>query len=1047
MLLQFQTDPVDAADRSPREIQKALTDQGFSPGAADGVWGKKSIVALKAFQKAHGLDPTGVIDTKSIEQLFHKPIVPAVSDAAFGGRDAPPADNQSVPSAAAPTEAISVAPAAQNFSIDPAPVSQSAPQSPVQTPASGSSSQSPSLPQGNPTPAANTPSSPTEVQDKGADLVIFESLVAALAMAGTIFVLRRKSKRKLLPTGSEEESRQTRPHAGLAYEKPTAAQPDADISSAVPVMATHGPTTAAETVTGLKTSLEVHDAAVREWISERASKPTAAEVSRPVTASQPVAPPESEEIKRSQSPQIQSMKASLEAHDASIKGWFAKRTTTPKESYEPAHAKKAEIDPKSGWVSSSTHVTIGSTVITRGLIYVGSSLRKRGSAEDENCLINPKLSVGRTGDTAGHTMGYWPSYSAIRPEARRSYIDWLASPRSDPSTYIGYVFLYFYGLERRLMLEPNAPDRAEVLAEVRRLFSIYGGNGSFHRYASDLLNAAELQNSEPSVSFINVEANGYEVPSVIQVALGHRVRDGRDIEPELLLSFAMTHPETRVRTPARRAPELLKALFEVEYKKTYPNGLRIKGSNFKSIRKRYRACSASFEIDIPVHGGAIPDITGRAEPITTARRIFDYCSDQLDDYSRALGRLPGLTPNLPAISKLPASLRPNAAASLKENPLAKFDLFARAMQPITVSDLATLAEHNVGALPSKPKLRELSQLVAAFGYGVTCDPAFASKNAAADDHVILFKLADESLREPGEAFRQAQLGLMLGVMVAHADGHFHELERKALQEKLAKTPNINADERARLEAELRLYEVAPSKLDDWMKKLKDIPLNAREAIASELIATAAADGQVHADEVKKLEFLFKRMGLDNKVLYDRLHDGAQRRLADNDGLSMIIPPGDRAAGSPIPPAPSDRPTTKIDATLLNSIRSETRITASVLADIFTDDDATEEAITVDSAPEPEIRQDELFEGLEQRYGSLLRILVDRNSWSLPDFERVVKEAGLMPGAAREAINDWSLDRFDELLLEGDDPVDINVYLLPQLEAPPSNSQNAEGIST
>ncbi|WP_234934220.1 peptidoglycan-binding protein [Agrobacterium vitis] len=61
-----------------RDIQKALVDKGFKPGVPDGVWGKRSIAALRAYQTANGLAPTGVADPATIDRLFPTP--PAIED-------------------------------------------------------------------------------------------------------------------------------------------------------------------------------------------------------------------------------------------------------------------------------------------------------------------------------------------------------------------------------------------------------------------------------------------------------------------------------------------------------------------------------------------------------------------------------------------------------------------------------------------------------------------------------------------------------------------------------------------------------------------------------------------------------------------------------------------------------------------------------------------------------------------------------------------------------------------------------------------------------
>ena len=48
-----------AAERSVKDIQQALQEKGFKPGVADGIWGNKSIAALRAYQRANGLPSSG----------------------------------------------------------------------------------------------------------------------------------------------------------------------------------------------------------------------------------------------------------------------------------------------------------------------------------------------------------------------------------------------------------------------------------------------------------------------------------------------------------------------------------------------------------------------------------------------------------------------------------------------------------------------------------------------------------------------------------------------------------------------------------------------------------------------------------------------------------------------------------------------------------------------------------------------------------------------------------------------------------------------------
>ena len=56
--------------RSVREIQQALKDKGLDPGGIDGVWGRKTIAAVKQFQTQQGLSVDGMVGSKTKAALF-----------------------------------------------------------------------------------------------------------------------------------------------------------------------------------------------------------------------------------------------------------------------------------------------------------------------------------------------------------------------------------------------------------------------------------------------------------------------------------------------------------------------------------------------------------------------------------------------------------------------------------------------------------------------------------------------------------------------------------------------------------------------------------------------------------------------------------------------------------------------------------------------------------------------------------------------------------------------------------------------------------------
>lgn len=52
------------------EIQEALLRKGFMPGEVDGVWGRRTIAAVKAFQESVGLTADGIVGPLTAKALF-----------------------------------------------------------------------------------------------------------------------------------------------------------------------------------------------------------------------------------------------------------------------------------------------------------------------------------------------------------------------------------------------------------------------------------------------------------------------------------------------------------------------------------------------------------------------------------------------------------------------------------------------------------------------------------------------------------------------------------------------------------------------------------------------------------------------------------------------------------------------------------------------------------------------------------------------------------------------------------------------------------------
>ena len=668
------------------------------------------------------------------------------------------------------------------------------------------------------------------------------------------------------------------------------------------------------------------------------------------------------------------------------------------------------------WIEPGHVVTIAGHEIPGGMLYVGQKLMSQDGETTENCLIDPALPVAaKRGDSAGQFMDYWPTYETMNPSSRLAYLRWLANGRSESDAYIGYVFLFFYGLERRLVLERSTSDHEQIIQEVLRLRALYGENRSFARYSSALLDAAAAIHGEAVASLPpEFDKRGYQTPLRVKVTIGRAAQRGDKVPSDWLLSWVMTHPETRLGIGSRRDFDAFRELFRNRYARAYPNGLDFDVSPQHSLRFSYKAASGSFEAPLDGLVSGIADIARARRALTAAQALAVECAEELDVYARFLGRRPDDSKSLEALAFLPREIRGSRLADLGEETLkwlhSALELGARL-------PLRGLFERLRGTAPEKITQRDVKQLADAlgrFGLGLSPDPRFAFSKPGADDEVILFGLpsAQDELGAASAHYRGALLTLTLGMLVAQADGVVTEEELASLNGIVDESEGIDGGDRARLRANLQWMETAPLSLNKLRSRLKDAPPNSRERIGLLAVSVAAADGRIDPAEVRLLERLYGVLQLEPEKLYSDLN---------NLGAEPDATPPEASETTPSTFSPEKG--FSLDPARIVDITKKTTEISEVLGDIF----ELEEEVP-DSDPEPDALDGE-YDGLDNRHGDLLTELLKAETWTRSDFERLARQFDLMPDGALEILNEWALEAFDETLIEEGEPLAVNREVL------------------
>ena len=110
---------------------------------------------------------------------------------------------------------------------------------------------------------------------------------------------------------------------------------------------------------------------------------------------------------------------------------------------------------KGRWISEDEQLSFNGRQLTKGFFYFGGAMNSLDGYGIEPSLVDDKRPASSPSvDSEIYTdesLGYWPSYASLSKGCRGAYLDWLASDRSNSNTPIGYVFIYFYGFERRVI--------------------------------------------------------------------------------------------------------------------------------------------------------------------------------------------------------------------------------------------------------------------------------------------------------------------------------------------------------------------------------------------------------------------------------------------------------------------------------------------------------------------------------------------------------------------------------------------------------------------
>jgi uncharacterized tellurite resistance protein B-like protein len=534
------------------------------------------------------------------------------------------------------------------------------------------------------------------------------------------------------------------------------------------------------------------------------------------------------------------------------------------------------------WIPFGQTTTVAQYEIP-GLVYVGEGLTAVRSYGLEPSLIRPSLRVSRRSpDYTKVPASYNPSYTQMREPDRAAYLAWLAGGRCDPKVHSSYVWLFFYGLERRVLhdllkLEPEQrqDELKQIMIEVQRLKKLYGNpvaNWSFDNKTTGFLDICQVMlspdHSPPPTDLTRAS------PFELQRGLGQFVGQKQPIPADWALIWYNRLANNPLPTPASRCPDAFNALFRLRYQEKYGEGMVLKPGKTR-LMLGYYPSSPTFGRLVNVPVGDLPDVSRFTAKVNKIGELVYDCRAALDPLSRLVGPKALGTPA--AIALLPAELVETQGGKV-------FNIFRNWLRQLVKPDQAPqatiitgkmLLKYWAGNNPEKltnTEAHSLSKLLAQLGYGLEPDVRFGGAAPTAKSTLALFQLPPDHPDSFSLAYLDATLLAQMGLAVASGDDLASPTEQQFLSSCIHNLIPLVPAEQVRLAAHIQVLLQQTPALRNLRSRIERVNPDELPAFGQFLIRVAAADGPVSPKEVKLLEKAYTMLDLDIQVLYSDIHD-------------------------------------------------------------------------------------------------------------------------------------------------------------------------------
>lgn len=630
-------------------------------------------------------------------------------------------------------------------------------------------------------------------------------------------------------------------------------------------------------------------------------------------------------------------------------------------------------------------------------------------------LINLKLQVSFS-NRKSH-LGYYPSYHYMSPTQRGQFLNWLKGGKKDQDIDIGYVFVYFYGLEYRAAVENK--DKKLILFELIRLYKTYAWKSqSFGRYIFNLIcyiifsiKGFSEEDKKELIAFVQKTefSNPYlNSKKSVLYHLDNSLINSFKADEYVLSELNYQHKQPI--TAHYNKEDVFKAYLSLLIKEK-SNIFNVQKQTYEYYSSHYYSYSWDKKISYQkvVVSRELKDLSDKAysdlkKYVTSVTRKnshgtfsripkterYNYFPDMLKEYFAH-----------PKVKQLTGLLKNQEYAVVSVKKMFKI--------------LGIVIEGNIALKKSSL----LSESMESAGYSVEPDPRLLRKKYKEDEKVAFYMPEEkytlvDMVQEDVELYHLTRTLVDVGISISAIDNYICDKEIGCMLNFVSDRFKVSNKIKERLKYRMLLGREQQIDVSGLLKILsREHDEESLKVIGKFFVCIAAADGKITVDELELVKRYFRELGLPEEYFGNLLKGLAVNK---EDPVVIQISRGETKIGSKIPKGPKQKVASNykviLDKVKIDSILDDTTQVQKVLNDVFSDEtDSFIEEKNVISTNDP-------FESvLDIKLNQLISILIKKSDWSKEDVKLKCTELDLMVNAAIDKINEWAEESYGDFLIE------------------------------